>query len=62
MTGNPLIPARESTDMERMRNVIETMVGKDLELRRAIRTMEIRLHDIQIRLDTVGERKERHER
>lgn len=48
--------------MERMRNVIETMVSKDLELRRAIRTMEIRLHDIQIRLDTVGERKERHER
>lgn len=58
---NPLIPARESTDMERIRNVIGTMVSKDLELRRTIRTMEIRLHDIQIRLDTVG-RKERHER
>ena len=47
--------------MERIRNVIGTMVSKDLELRRTIRTMEIRLHDIQIRLDTVG-RKERHER
>lgn len=58
---SPLIPARESTDMERIRNVIGTMVSKDLELRRTIRTMEIRLHDIQIRLDTVG-RKERHER